>query len=125
MVRAMKKTEQYNVLGELSRLSLVNHDLLIEVSNTIEANYRNESLKKTGEWMDLAELVAMDEKAFVVSSDQMLNKLFGNDFLQNKLFTGLAGPCVLQMIQNCSRVHINPGETVYYEGQVSTRSRPL
>jgi hypothetical protein len=63
----MKKTEQYNVLSELSRLSLVKHDLLVEVSNTIEANYRNESLKKTGEWMDLAELVAMDEKAFVRS----------------------------------------------------------
>jgi hypothetical protein len=66
-MRAMKKNEQYNVLGELSRLDLVKHDLLIEVSNTIEANYRNESLKKTGEWMDLAELVAMDDKAFVDS----------------------------------------------------------
>jgi hypothetical protein len=64
-MRAMKKTEQYNVLSELNRLNLVNQDLLIEVSNTIEANYRNESLKKTGEWMDLTDLVAMDEKAFV------------------------------------------------------------
>jgi hypothetical protein len=54
----------------------------------------------------------------------MLDKLFGNKFLENKFFSGLAGSCILQIIQSCSRVHVNPGETVFYEGQVASRSRP-
>ena len=107
------------MLNELLSLRFVTKDLVQDISNNIEAIYRNESLRKTHEWIDLTEMVGVEEKAVVRMAHQMLDKLFGHNFLQNKFFSNLPLASSLQMIQNCTRVHLNQGETVYYEGQVA------
>jgi hypothetical protein len=52
----VKKTEQYNILGELYKLNLINKKLLKEISDNIEAVFHNESSHKIERWIGLAEI---------------------------------------------------------------------
>lgn len=62
MLRNIKKSKQYSILGELYKLNLIKKKLLTEISNNIEAVFHNESNHKIERWIDLAEIVEPDRQ---------------------------------------------------------------
>jgi len=109
------------VLKELYRLNKVDFKLGLEISNSIEASFQDANSSRD-DLVDMIKYLDLKDRLEVAPSDQVVETLFGREFLQNTFFRDLRPGCQYHILKRATITTFNSGEYVYSYNQPSDKS---
>lgn len=110
----MLKIHKYSILRELLEHGLIEDRLAIDISDSIESLYNNETLSNNEDWMQLIPYVPVEDQLL------MYDRLFGSEILSNSFLKHLDSIHVIELLNKCVQIHLGAGEHIYKYDQISS-----